>query len=75
MVTSYVLKHIKKPLTDYENILNTLNFEILKIPKYSTYNTFFFKLINNKIEESFLLSLIHIKVSNYNICNNYLFYN
>jgi len=64
----------RPPHSGYENILNFLNLKTLKDRKKQLYITFLLKLLNNKIDDSSLLSKINLKTSNPNTRNKELFY-
>jgi len=80
-VQNYVLRFIfhkynilRTPHIDCENTLKLLNLEILKKRRTLSYNTFLSKLLNNEIDDSFLLSQLNFKVDNYDTRDNHLFY-
>ncbi|CAI6370700.1 unnamed protein product [Macrosiphum euphorbiae] len=64
----------RTPHSGYENILKLLNLEPLNVRRHLSYNTYLTKLLNNKIDDSFLLSKLNFKVKNHYTRNNHLFY-
>lgn len=64
---------LRNPHTRYENIIKMFNVESLKIRKNIACNTFLFRLLNNEIDDSFILSQI-LLVNIHNIRNIQLFY-
>lgn len=70
----YKCKIDRTPHTGYNNILGLLKIDSLKTRRTNIYNSFLSKLLNNEIDDSFILSLINFKVPNHNTRNNHLFY-
>jgi len=64
----------RPPHSGYKNILNFVNLKTLKDRKKQFYITFLFKLLDNKIDDSSLLSDIKLKTNNSNTRNKDLFY-
>lgn len=64
----------RTPHSGYDHILNILHLESLKTRRNNTYSNFLFKLINNEIDDSFLLNQINFKTNTHNLRNNDLFF-
>lgn len=64
----------RTPHSGYEQILNILHLESLKSRRINTYSTFLTKLINNEIDDAFLLNQINFKTNSHNLRNKDLFY-
>lgn len=62
------------PHSGYNNILTLLNLQSLKDRRHNYYASFLNKLINNNIDDSFILNLINFKVNPHNTRNSDLFY-
>lgn len=60
------------PHTGFKNIFKMFNLESLKTYRNIILSIFLFKLIINKINDSFLHNQIHFKIDTHNFCN--LFY-
>jgi len=76
---SYKCKKNKKnifslPHSGNDIILNKLNLKTLKDRRQNSYSIFLNKLLNNEIDDSFILSLISFKINNHNIRNKDLFF-
>ncbi|VVC45692.1 Hypothetical protein CINCED_3A021514 [Cinara cedri] len=52
----------RTPHSGYDNILKLLNLESLNVRRHLSYSTFLTKLLNNEIDDSFLLSQLNFKV-------------
>jgi hypothetical protein len=64
----------RTPHSGYEHILNILHLESLKTRRVNNYSNFFFKLLNNEIDDAFLLNQINFKTNIHNLRNKDLFY-
>lgn len=64
----------RTPHSGYDNILKLLNLEPLNVRRHLSYNTFLTKLLNNEIDDSFILSQLNFKVNSHYTRNNHLFY-
>lgn len=63
------------PHSGYDIILNKLNLKTLKDRRQNSYSIFLNKLLNNEIDDSFILSHnISFKINNHNIRNKDLFF-
>ncbi|XP_025416797.1 uncharacterized protein LOC112688003 [Sipha flava] len=58
----------------YDNNLKLLNLESLNVWRHLSYNTFLTKLLNNEIDDPFLLSQLNFKVNSHYTRNNHSFY-
>ncbi|VVC45717.1 Hypothetical protein CINCED_3A005766 [Cinara cedri] len=64
----------RTPHSGYDNILKLLNLESLNARRHLSYSTFLTKLLNNEIDDSFILSQLNFKVNSHHTRNNHLFY-
>jgi len=70
----YKYNILRTPHIGCENTLKLFNLKTLQIRRTLSYNTFLSKLLNNEIDDSFLLSQLNFKVDNHYTRNNNLFY-